>query len=415
MKKYLNQTYGGSAGYGKMAALLTSIMLIAAYGKSPIENHLLTVNQGNPPEPLSVARPVCKIGLKTVLEWPGGNTVEPQKIGVYTPDEEVFEVGQESERTDRPETQTSVDDFILSRDHYFFLDSACPSIKCYNVEGKLVWVVDTSVRNIYFLGAHGDTLFVVMSNVPQEARAFDKNGEVKNYNQILLSQLSAHLEQAIHLKDISWIGIDYLGRLHCTVEHSDQVDWIRLDAKSGHYIDKTTIPQMIAHQRFMVNKHDGNLYVFDRIENGVAVGTRYMDTDGQVILENRERTLVKFKVGRLSPNGTFSHLTYLPESELSDIESSHVGYSNIEMDGNGNFYRLAKSSIQRFSQMGDIGVRSYEIVLQYSPEGRYEGVRAIMKRGPDNSKAFCVDQDGNVFYLNFHSDLLSIMKAPKPR
>lgn len=398
----------------KLAALLTSIVLFTVFGISVADVHPTKVNQDSPPAPLTAARSVCKIGLRTVLAWPGTNSVDPQKLGIYTPEDEVFESGIETEMTDRPDTQTSVADFLISGDRLFFLDAASPSIKCFSTEGKLIWTIETRTHGMYILGAYGDDLYVLMSEVPQKIRAFNKLGEVRNYNEKLMKQLQDSLGNTIHLKDVSWIGVDHLGRLHCAVDHSDRVDWVRLEAQRGHFLEKTTIPQSLTHQRFMLNRHDGSLFIFDKIENGVAIGTQYLDVNGDVIFANRERTIGRLQVGKLSQNGTYSHLTALPNSDLTEFESGLVDSGNIDLDSNGKFYKLAKSSIQYPQLLGDVIVSSYEVVLQFSSSGRFEGVRAVIKRGPDKSKSFGVDADGNVYYLQFHKTHLAVMKAPRP-
>jgi len=110
----------------------------------------------------------------------------------------------------------------------------------------------------------------------------------------------------------------------------------------------------------------------------------------------------------------------LSRGEFGDIEKMVPICSDIFfIDGKGNFYNIRSPLVRHLVPLrkgSTLFTGYFDALLEYDKEGKYVGVRAIIKSFYMKIRnQIKVDPQGNIYYLDFKEDHVDVMMAPAPK
>ena len=116
-----------------------------------------------------------------------------------------------------------------------------------------------------------------------------------------------------------------------------------------------------------------------------------------------------------APDGSVVRKVTIPSNSFSEIEKQlPSGGVVIEgTDGRGHFYTMRSPLEIHHIAVGDSFVVHYYAILEYDQNGKFIGVRAVLRGGFMTTGHWVkVDTAGNVYWLDFQADRVNIMMAP---
>lgn len=276
-------------------------------------------------------------------------------------------------------------------------------IKQFSRTGQLLRQIKTNLPSITYFAVGTDGSVYVDYDDPSGFMVFDAQGKPQ-------PEIAQRLTKAVRSIDP-----------HILLSH------LRID-KSNNLYGQTFLKQKQVTIRVTLSGEakilpagaidwQGRIWGLKRLEEREALMKVY-EEDGQLIISHEVPAFVIRQYTVYDAMGQAIRQFNLPSDELSELEKSLTVLDD-KIDGRGHVYLLAQSlTVQWKIVINTLQVLHWFVVLEYDGQGNRIGVRAVLVQ-PDFhmvsvNELWDVDQDGNVYYLDFKSDRVDVMMAPAP-
>lgn len=396
-----------------------TMLIMVVISKPADKGKLGTEHIQSRPDPLTKPQILTTLPIEQVKDFPSDPTINASHIGIYVPEDKIVSEDERGDEGTDMDDHVSVADFLVSDRFIFIYDMAKPSLKCYNFQGELVWSNKQARLKDKLLGAFGSYHYTRSTETPSTLRAFHRGQEIPGFQDQIMSALQRSLGSPPSLHLVWWLGVDPSGKIRCLVQQNGKTYLCAVSANSAQAslcVELNPASSLESRDaNFLDNPFTHQLYRTRIMERGPTVNVNHHDFDGTLMTTTRARGISVYQLQQFNLQGNLERTVRLPSGELSAIEETFQGSALTQVDQRGHFYRLSQSQSVRSIELSPwIAVTAYYAVLEYDVQGHFVGIRAVFDRGPDRSQGYCVDADGNVYYLQFHKTHLAVMKAQRP-
>lgn len=285
--------------------------------------------------------------------------------------------------------------FVNEAQHTFYIADDASAIKKFNLAGQFLGKISINLDIMRLFSIDDEGNIYIIHGV-----ACEELSKVSNTGQILWTKSISEILQEQRGQDMfaTYLYIDPNGFLYLEVTRINDVVYAKLD-KDGSFVENVPSNYIDGNGNYHLFKpvySFGNLFIDDNNETGYYTSGFDVDVFGQ------EKSFIKtIKI-------------FLPEEYKNFNTSRYVLEETV--DSHGNIF--IATSVRRDPTTQDIldnglWINKDNIVYKFDSKGNF-----ISKiQFPDGGlwcldKKFDIDNEGNLYYLQFHADKMDVVKVP---